>query len=137
MIHTNLKNIKFIEWTLRVGLFGTFIGHGVFAWQGKASWITWIATFTGWDIALATQALLFIGILDIIIGLMILIKPLRIVLFWAILWTSWTAIMRILPFIGDPIWELMEKLINPAAAISLLLLRGLPTDLRRIKEWFQ
>ena len=129
-------NTKFIEWTLRVGLFGTFVGHGAFAVQGKESWIDWIATFTGFDLVLATQVLVFVGIIDIFVGLAILLKPLRIVLLWAIVWTSWTAVMRILPFIGDPIWELLEKLINPAAAISLLLLRGLPTNLRGIRNWF-
>lgn len=132
-----MAHTKIIEWALRVGLFGTFIGHGVFALQGKESWITWIATFTGWDVALAAQALFLIGILDIAVGLIILIMPIRIVLLWAVLWTSWTAIMRILPFIGDPIWEFLEKLVNPAAAIALLYVRGVPKELSRLREWFR
>lgn len=126
-----------VEWVLRIGLFGTFIGHGAFALQGKTAWITWISAFTGWDAALATQALLVIGAVDIIVGFIILIKPLRIVLMWAIIWTAWTAVMRILPFIGDPIWEFLEKLINPASAIALLYLRGLPEDISRLREWLK
>lgn len=137
MTHINNINLNFIEWTLRIGLFATFVGHGAFALQGKESWITWIVTFTGFDISFATQVLLLIGALDIVVGLVILVKPIRIVLLWVILWTSWTAIMRVLPFIGDPIWELLEKLINPAAAISLLLIRGLPIEIKRVKEWFR
>ncbi len=132
MMHTRI-----VEWALRIGLFGTFVGHGVFALQEKVSWITWIADFTGWDAALATQALFIIGIVDIAVGFILLIKPIRVVILWAILWTSWTAVMRILPFIGDPIWEFMEKLINPAAAIALLYLRGLPSEQNRFKEWFK
>lgn len=129
-----MKNILKIEWLLRVALAGTFIGHGAFALGGKEKWLTWIMDFTGWDLALAAQALLLIGILDIIVGLIILVKPIRIVIIWAIIWTGWTAIMRIMPFIGDPIWELMEKIINPFAAIALLYVRGVP---RNLKEWFK
>lgn len=125
------------EWALRIGLFGTFIGHGAFALQGKAVWITWISSFTGWDAALATQSLLVIGIVDIVVGFIILIKPIRIILMWAIIWTAWTAVMRILPFIGDPIWEFFEGLINPASAIALLYLRGLPEDISRLREWLK
>lgn len=132
-----MAHTKIVEWALRIGLFGTFVGHGVFALQGETDWIVWIADFTGWNAALATQALFSIGIMDIAVGFILLIRPVRIVLLWAILWTSWTAIMRILPFIGDPIWELMEKLINPAAAIALLYLRELPSAPNRLKEWFR
>jgi hypothetical protein len=128
---------RFVEWALRIGLFGTFVGHGVFALQGKASWITWISAFTSWDAALATQALFVIGILDIVVGFIILIKPIRIVLLWAIFWTSWTAVMRVLPFIGDPVWELVERIINPASAIALLYLVGLPSRISSLKEWFK
>ena len=126
-----------MEWALRIGLFGTFVGHGAFALQGKAAWITWISAFTGWDAALATQALLDIGVIDIIVGFIILIKPIRIVLLWAIAWTAWTTVMRILPFIGDPIWEFFEGLINPASAIALLYLRGLPAEMSRLREWLK
>jgi hypothetical protein len=31
----------------------------------------------------------------------------------------------------------MEKLINPAAAIALLYLHGLPSEQNRFKEWFK
>ena len=132
-----MTHTKIVEWALRIGLFGTFVGHGAFALQGKAGWIVWIADFTGWDTALAAQALILIGILDIAVGFIILVKPIRAVLMWAILWTSWTAIMRILPFIGDPIWEVLEKLINPAAAVALLYLHELPSGLNRLKHWFK
>lgn len=132
MIHA-----KIVEGALRTGLFGTFVGHGVFALQGKAKWVSWIADFTGWNAALSAEVLFVIGVLDIVVGFIILIKPLRIVLLWAILWTSWTAIMRALPFIGDPIWDLVERVINPASAVALLCLRGLPSGLTRLRAWFR
>lgn len=129
-----MSNILKIEWLLRIGLAGTFIGHGAFALGGKESWIGWIMDATGWDMSLAAQALFLIGILDIVVGLILLVKPVRVVILWAVVWTSWTTIMRILPFIGDPIWEFLEKMITPAAALALLFVRGIPTN---FKEWFK
>lgn len=129
---------KMIEWALRIGLFGSFVGHGVFALQGKATWAGWIASFTGWDVALSIQALFLVGILDIIVGFIILVRPIRIVLLWASLWTLWTAFMRVMPFIGDPVWETVERLANPGSAIALFYLRGgFPYTWGNVREWFK
>ena len=128
-----MENIKKIEWILRISVFGTFLGHGVFALQGKEKWVQWIVNFFSCDAGLATQLLLAIGILDITVALIVLLKPIRAVLLWAVIWTSWTTVMHILPFIGDPIWESVERLAHIGAPLSLLLLLGWPKNL---KEWF-
>lgn len=31
---------KKLEWILRIGVAGEFLGHGIFALQGKADWIS-------------------------------------------------------------------------------------------------
>jgi hypothetical protein len=129
-----MNNIKIVEWLLRVGVGGTFIGHGAFALLGKEKFLKWIMEFTGADLALGAKLLLTVGIVDVLVGLIILIKPIRGILLWAIIWTSWTSIMRMLPFIGDPIWELFEKIIAPTSALALLLLLGWPKNL---KDWFR
>lgn len=129
-----MESNKKIEWVLRVAIFGTFVGHGVFALQGKETWIRWIMDFGGWDAALAAQLLFLVGLLDVVVGLVVLFKPIRIALLWAVLWTSWTAFMRVLPFIGDPIWDFVERWANIGAPLSLLLLRGWP---KGWKEWFR
>jgi len=129
-----MNSSKKIEWLLRIGLAGSFIGHGAFALQGKETWLKWIMDFTGFDPILAGKVLLMIGIVDVIVGILLILLPLRIIILWVIIWTGWTAIMRILPFIGDPIWELLEKIIGPMSAIALLLVRGFP---RTMKEWFK
>ena len=38
-------NTKLIEWILRVSVAGEFLGHGVFALQGKQQWIDWFSNF--------------------------------------------------------------------------------------------
>ena len=128
-----MENMKKIEWALRVAIFGTFLGHGAFALLGKESWLGWIMDFTGFSPELAAKALLAVGIIDVAVAFIILIRPVRIIVLWAILWTSWTAIMRILPVIGDPIWEFFEKIIAPASSLALLFVLGVP---KNFKDWF-
>ncbi len=128
-----MTNILKTEWFLRVGLFALFIAHGVSALGGNEEWLEWIMSATSWGAVLAGKALFLVGILDITVGLLLLVKPLRIVVLWAGLWTSWTAVMVILPFIGESVWEFVEKLINPAAAFALLYVKGIPDTW---KGWF-
>lgn len=129
-----MKKMKGVEWVLRIAIFGTFLGHGIFALQGKESWIGWVAALTGWNTLLATQALFFIGLIDISVAVIVLLRPVNIVLLWAVLWAFWTALMRPLPFIGDPIWDFVERWANWGAPLALLLLRGWP---RRLRDWFK
>jgi len=52
--------------------------------------------------------------------LIILIKPLKPVLLWAVFWTFITALIR--PIAGDPIWSFIERFANFAAPLALLYL---------------
>ncbi len=125
---------KKIEWVLRVAIFGMFIGHAVFALQGNAKWVQWIMNFGGWDTALATQLLFAVGLLDAFVAFAVLIKPIRIILLWVVIWTTWTSFMRVLPFIGDPVWDFVERWANIGAPLALLILIGWPREWR---EWFK
>lgn len=125
-------NEKKVQWVLRVAVFGSFLGHGMFALNGKAQWIEWIQQFTGTDVATATTLLTMVGVLDIIIALIILIKPIRIALLWATLWGFWTALVR--PLVGEPIWDFVERWANWGAPLALLLIMGWPQSW---KEWFK
>lgn len=122
---------KTVKWVLRIAIAGEFIGHGVFALQGKEAWITWISLLTGVQTETATQLLLFIGLLDIVVALSILVKPLRGVLLWAAIWGFWTALVR--PLVGEPIWDFVERWANWGAPLALLLLYGWP---KNWKEWW-
>lgn len=125
-------NDKKVQWVLRVAVFGSFLGHGMFALGGKAQWIEWIQQFTGTDAATATTLLTMVGVLDIIIALIVLIKPIRIALLWATLWGFWTALVR--PLVGEPIWDFVERWANWGAPLALLLIMGWPQSW---KEWFK
>lgn len=127
----SMNNQKMVTWILRVAVAGEFIGHGVFALQGKKQWVEWFTIFGISDAGVATQLLFFIGLLDIAVALVVLVWPVRAVLLWAAFWGFWTALMR--PIAGDPIWDFVERWANWGAPLALLLLVGWPRSLR---EWF-
>jgi len=125
-------NAKLINWVLRIAVAGEFIGHGAFALQGKAQWVGWFANFGVSDPKLATQLLFFIGLSDIALAILVLIKPIRIALLWMAFWGFWTALLR--PLVGEPVWDFIERWANWGAPLALLLLVGWP---RTLKEWFK
>lgn len=122
---------KKAEWILRVAISSEFLGHGVFALQGKKQWIDWIIQLMAVDSQTATQFLFLIGLLDLLVALLVLIKPFRIVLVWAVFWGFWTAILR--PIVGEPIWDFIERSANFGAPLALLFLIGLP---KKLKDYF-
>ena len=125
-------NTKLIEWVLRIAVAGEFIGHGIFALQGKKDWIGWFTQFGVSDAGTATTLLFLVGLMDIALALLILVKPIRIALLWMVFWGFWTALMR--PIVGMPIWDFVERSANWGAPLALLLLIGWP---KTFKEWFR
>lgn len=125
-------NTKAVEWILRIAVVGEFVGHGVFALQGKKQWVGWIAHLLQTNNELATQLLFLIGLLDLLVALIILFKPVRAVLLWATFWGFWTALLR--PIVGEPIWDFIERWANWGGPLALLFLRGWPTTAR---DWWK
>lgn len=125
-------NTKVVQWVLRIAIAGEFIGHGVFAIQGKKDWIGWFSTFGITDVGVATNLLFILGVIDILLAILILVKPIRIAILWMVFWGFWTALLR--PIVGMPIWDFVERWANWGAPLALLLLLGWP---RSIKEWFK
>ena len=127
-----MRNFNKICWVLRVAVAGEFLGHGAFALQGKPQWIGRIQQLTGVNAGLAGQLLMLVGFADILVALIVLIKPLKPVLIWAVFWGFWTALMR--PLVGEPIWDFIERWANWGAPLALLLMVGWP---KSIKELFK
>ncbi len=125
-----MNNQKTIEWILRLGVAGEFLGHGVFALQAKVGWIKYFAA-VGIGPDMAVSLMPWIGVMDIALALLVLIKPLRLPLLWMSVWGFWTALLR--PLGGDPIWDFVERWANWAAPLALLLLLGWP---KSWKEWW-
>lgn len=127
-----MGNAKY-EWILRIAVAGEFLGHGMFALQGKAQWVKWISQLLGTDLAVSTDLLLLIGLMDIAVAVAVILwraVP-RAVLAWAIIWGFWTALVR--PLVGEPIWDFIERFANWAAPLALLQAYGWP---KTIRGWF-
>lgn len=112
-----MTNEKKFEWILRVGVAGEFLGHGILAILGKADWIKWISQMTGVAVETALVLLVLIGIFDVIVALVVLLKPVQPVLLWAALWGFWTALLR--PLVGQSFWDFIERFANWAAPLAL------------------
>ena len=125
------KKVQLAELILRIGVFGAFLGHGVFALQIKQSWIHYF-TSVGISEAAATTLLPLIGTMDLFVAVMALFMPLPIILGWATLWGFITALIR--PVSGEPIWDFVERWANWAAPLALLVLRGIP---KKFSDWFK
>ncbi len=119
MITVSDKSFQIISWVLKIGVFGIFFGHGIYAIQVNQAWIPFLEA-VGFSNNLANQIMPFIGILDIIIAISVMIKPLRYVLIWAVFWAFLTALMR--PIAGGSILDFIERSGNWATPLALFLL---------------
>ena len=119
------------EGLLRLGIFGSFLGHGVFALQIKQGWIPYF-TAVGLSESMATILLPLIGVMDLVVALIALLYPIRIILAWAAVLGFWTALLR--PIAGEPIWDFIERWANWAAPLALLALQSWP---QKAKDWFR
>ncbi|MFA6601842.1 MAG: hypothetical protein WCT02_03215 [Candidatus Paceibacterota bacterium] len=112
-----MTNDKKIEWALRIGVAGEFLGHGLLAVGGKADWIGWISQLTGASASTATTLLLIVGIIDVIVALIVLIRPVRTILLWMAFWGFWTALVR--PLVGQSWLDFIERFANWGAPLAL------------------
>jgi hypothetical protein len=108
-----------LEWVLRIGVFGVFLGQGIFALQGKQQFVEMIQSMVPVDVATATTLLFIVGIVDLFVAFSILIRPTRFVLEYATIWAFMTAVARITA--GDPVWDFVERAANWAVPLALLL----------------
>lgn len=126
-----MKKITSAEWILRIGIFGSFLGHGIFALQIKEGWFKYF-TAVGMTDSMATQLLPMIGALDVTVAILALLWPIRLVLIWATAWGFFTALLR--PIAKEPVWDFVERWANWAAPLALLAMQGFP---KKFKDLFK
>jgi len=114
---TKLNPIEFIA---RLGVFGTFMGHGIVAIGVNPKWIPLLTSF-GFSGEQAVFLMPLIGILDIIVAMIILIYPIKVVLYWAVFWAILTALSR--PISGESFLEFFERSSNWGLPLVLLMMK--------------
>jgi len=122
-----------LHWILRIGALWCFVGHGAFGIIGKAGWLPYYRVFGVAD-SLAWDTMPIIGAVDIAIGILILLRPMRAVLVYAVFWTVLTALLR--PLAGQGLWqEVFDRAGNYGLPLVLLLLVGFGN--RNVRSWFE
>ena len=122
----NIKKLKFSPeqktyYTLRIASAMCFIGHGAFGIITKASWSNYFGVFgIGHDTSFRLMPL--VGGIDILMGIIILLYPLRAIITWLIIWGTITALLR--PLSGEPFAEFIERAGNFGAPLALIILSG-------------
>src|SRR5271156_5466966 len=110
-----------VHYTLRLAVAMCFIGHGAFGIITKPIWCNYFAVFgVGKNTALVLMP--WLGSFDILLGIIMLVYPMRAIPMWLVLWGLITASLR--PLSGEPFAELIERAGNFGAPLTLLLLAG-------------
>jgi hypothetical protein len=116
-----LNNTQKIQYSLRIAASMCFIGHGAFGIITKPIWCNYFALF-GIGKATAYHLMPVLGSVDIMLGVILLFRPIRAIAVWLIAWGIVTALCR--PLSGEPFAEFIERAGNFGAPLCLLLLAG-------------
>jgi hypothetical protein len=127
MVSVAQRHVGIIEWIFRIAVFMEFVGHGAFGVITKQAWLPYFAVF-GIPEWLAWKLMPVVGTVDITLGILSLVFPIRAVLLHMSFWGLMTATLR--PFSGEGIWELLERGYNYGVPFAFLLLAGFPSTLR-------
>jgi hypothetical protein len=111
-----------VQWILRIGVAGCFVGHGAFGIITKAAWVPYFAV-AGVSEPWAWRLMPWVGAMDIAVGALALAFPCRAVFTWAVIWGVWTALLR--PLSGESCWEFWERAGNYGVPLAILTVVGL------------
>ncbi len=122
-----------VEAILRIGAFGCFVGHGwIAAWKleyGPWSKFTAAAGFTDDE---ARIIMPLIGWMDLVLGVVTLLRPMELLTAWMVVWAFSTALVRpvsagleraMRPMSDNAIWGFVERASNWGCPLALLALQ--------------
>ena len=98
-----------IHWLFRLALFCEFVGHGAFGVLTKQAWVAYFTLF-GIPEAWAWWLMPVVGSVDIVLGTLTLVAPIRAALLYMTVWGFFTALLR--PLAGEGWWEFFERAYN-------------------------
>ena len=123
---------KSIPLLLRLGVSLCFIGHGMFGFIYKESWVPFFSYFgISRDWAQLLEPL--IGGIDILIATLSLLSPCPAVFAYVVFWTAWTSFLR--PLTGLGWWEFFDRAGNFGVPLAVLALYLLADSTK--KHWFK
>ncbi|WP_141730769.1 hypothetical protein [Oligoflexus tunisiensis] len=123
MIHPTIFRV------CQVGAAFCFIGHGAFGIMAKQDWCPFFGT-VGISEGMALQLMPWIGVMDISLGILALLRPMPITFLFMTFWALWTAMCR--PLAGFGWWEFLERAGNYGPPFALLLLSNWGFDRHKL-----
>ncbi len=114
-----------LHWLFRLALFCEFVGHGAFGILTKEAWVPYFGTFgipAGWAMTLMP----LVGSVDIALGTLALVAPIRAALLYMSCWGFFTALLR--PLTGEGWWEFLERSYNFGVPLLMLWVHGVGTQ---------
>lgn len=109
------------HYVLRIAIAMCFIGHGIFGVITKEIWCNYFAVF-GIHKGMAYTIMPYVGIIDILLGVIMLVYPLRAIALWLVVWGLITAFLR--PASGEPFAEFIERAGNFGTPLAFMILSG-------------
>ncbi|KAA9038180.1 hypothetical protein FW778_15635 [Ginsengibacter hankyongi] len=116
---------KKIYYTLRIASAMCFIGHGSFGIITKSIWSNYFGVF-GISPGTSYHLMPIVGSIDVLMGIIILVYPMRAIITWLVIWGAVTALLR--PLSGEPFAEFIERSGNFGAPLALIILSGYAGD---------
>jgi hypothetical protein len=119
-----------LHWLFRLALCAEFVGHGAFGVMTKQGWVPYFTLF-GFPEAWAWRLMPAVGSIDITLGFLALLAPMRAGLLYMGCWGLFTAVLR--PLAGESGWEFLERSYNFGLPFLMLWMHGVGTTAR---SWF-
>ena len=126
----HFDRLRLVHWIFRIAFLMEFVGHGAFGVMGKAAWVPYFGV-AGFSEPTAWRLMPIIGTIDLTLGIVTFIRPMRALILYGAFWGLWTALLR--PLSGEPVWETLERAGNYGVPLAFLLWSGWP---RKASDWF-
>jgi hypothetical protein len=120
-----------VHWILRIGAFACYVGHGAFGIITKEAWVPYFGV-VGIPEAAAWRLMPIVGTVDILMGILVLVRPMPVILLYMTVWSVWTALLR--PLTGEGWWEFLERAGNYGVPLAFLYWSRPGPGLR---DWFE
>jgi hypothetical protein len=131
LIRTKRELMDRLEWVLRLSVGLCYVGHGFWGVVSKPAWIGLI-TPMGIPEWLAWKLLPWIGWADVLLGVLIIMKPRGVLLWKAFFWASFTPFLR--PLAGMSFFEVPERAGNYGVPLAFIVLAS---GMSLMKPWWK
>jgi hypothetical protein len=113
-----LTGSRSVHWILRWSVSACFVGHGMFGVAQKREWLAFFVPF-GVPERVALTLMPFLGVVDITLGCLALVRPTRALFLYTAGWGLLTVLLR--PLVGLSFFETLERAGNYGPSLALLL----------------